>query len=556
MLLTHPVKRIIIGITLLLSSTALATNLNLPDDPVFDEPVTLVTRNNLSLPETLELLGLSIGYTVFTKGVPPEVNNVYDFNTPRSFRSTLDLITRLYNLEVVVSDDILIIAPEGELTDFTETSAAEADEEETTVTYSPENYEEIHNLLQQAQPDIRIIAVPAARALMITGTEAQHERVTALITEFDERITANQQEEETTTRLYNLTANATTVRELLTETHPNLTTVLLPDMNSLSITMPASKEAEITNYIQELEDRQAALAPQRASYRINNAQANALAATMSQSFEAQGYTALVMADERTNTLTVVGTREVQQLAQNIIEELDVREKQVRVRVRIHEVSTSEAERLGVNIAAGVGTLTANVLDAGLNLIFNPSRVINALTINATLDTLEEQSLARSIDDANILMLNNTTSQITSGGTIELVIDGGDVSGTTQSINFGTTLTVNPQISNDGFITLDLNVALSGFEGELSNVTGLRFTEQAINSTVQVPDGGIVVLGGLIQEGITVTQSGVPFLKDLPIIGTFFRTTNNRVEESELIITLEVNLEDPAESNATHAHTNE
>src|SRR5690625_3297167 len=147
MLLTHPVKRIIIGITLLLSSTALATNLNLPDDPVFDEPVTLVTRNNLSLPETLELLGLSIGYTVFTKGVPPEVNNVYDFNTPRSFRSTLDLITRLYNLEVVVSDDILIIAPEGELTDFTETSAAEADEEETTVTYSPENYEEIHNLL-------------------------------------------------------------------------------------------------------------------------------------------------------------------------------------------------------------------------------------------------------------------------------------------------------------------------------------------------------------------------------------------------------------------------
>ncbi|ACL70611.1 secretin and TonB N-terminal domain-containing protein [Halothermothrix orenii] len=104
----------------------------------------------------------------------------------------------------------------------------------------------------------------------------------------------------------------------------------------------------------------------------------------------------------------------------------------------------------------------------------------------------------------------------------------------QSINAGVSLTVTPWVSSSGEITLKLRPQVSNI-GAAAAEGPPQVSRREVDTTVRVKDGQTVVIGGLIQDVGTNTTSKVPFLANIPLIGKLFKSRNNNVNQTELII---------------------
>ncbi|MGQ0614644.1 MAG: secretin N-terminal domain-containing protein [Planctomycetaceae bacterium] len=101
---------------------------------------------------------------------------------------------------------------------------------------------------------------------------------------------------------------------------------------------------------------------------------------------------------------------------------------------------------------------------------------------------------------------------------------------------GVTLTVSPHISADNYLRLDIELEVSSFTGDppSAGFPSPR-TRNIINTTIALPDSHTVVMGGLISEEETVTESKVPILGDVPILGYLFKNKTRRKVKRILFI---------------------
>ena len=112
-------------------------------------------------------------------------------------------------------------------------------------------------------------------------------------------------------------------------------------------------------------------------------------------------------------------------------------------------------------------------------------------------------------------------------------------------DLGIKVTLTPFISPEGYVTLNIKPEYSTKAGEVrtaGEVAGTTDLEATLLSrrdldlkNVRIKDGETLVLGGLIQEGEQKTVQKIPFLGDLPVIGTIFRSTATTKSKSELVI---------------------
>mgnify|MGYP001546369910 FL=1 len=116
---------------------------------------------------------------------------------------------------------------------------------------------------------------------------------------------------------------------------------------------------------------------------------------------------------------------------------------------------------------------------------------------------------------------------------------------------GIELTVTPQINDDGIVNMIIKQGLSAIEGQTtsSDAASLNptFTNQEIQTTVVVKDKETIVLGGLIDSIEANGESGVPWLKDVPLMGNLFKSQGTQVERRELILIISTQIVD-AEGN--------
>jgi type II secretory pathway component HofQ len=97
------------------------------------------------------------------------------------------------------------------------------------------------------------------------------------------------------------------------------------------------------------------------------------------------------------------------------------------------------------------------------------------------------------------------------------------------------LKVTPQITADGTIITSLEI--SNNSADFANlVNGIPpITTQSIKTTVMVPDGGTIVIGGMYRVEKSSTREGIPFFSKLPLLGALFRNKSKRGEQKELLI---------------------
>ena len=155
--------------------------------------------------------------------------------------------------------------------------------------------------------------------------------------------------------------------------------------------------------------------------------------------------------------------------------------------------------------------------------------------------MESESKGRIISTPKIVTQNKKAATIssteqTSFAVTTLATAQTPAQTTFQNVSADLNLTVKPQVTNDGAISMEINLSKSAFATRPSADAPPDQTRRNITTNVLVDNGSTVVIGGLYQTSSLETVSGMPFLKDLPLIGWLFRTPYApETTKNELII---------------------
>jgi type II secretory pathway component GspD/PulD (secretin) len=487
----------------LVLSVASAQLAPLPDEPQFNQPVEFSTQSGgESLRSMIVALARAIDLTPIVESVP-DVTITYDIGEPKPFRQVWNIVLTLNDLDyVLLENGVVVVGPTDQIAGLREAPAVEPVAEEPTAEPTVQQFYRVNNdpdqvvgIVQRAVPEVSVEALPGVRSIVVVGTEAQQDQVQSVLDQFDTAIEIVPLEQ----RIYRLSnARAVDLAAVLQQTN-----------------IVAGAQAAVAGA------EGAAAAPTTAEDAFS-----------------------VTADERTNSLIVTATPSIQARLADIIPQLDTPQQQVNVQVRIQEITQRAATDLGINLAAGFGNFSANLLSSGLRFIFDTSEVLTSLNVSAVLDTLEAQGLSRRVDDSNLTILNNETGTLQSGGRIEIQFPSTDGQLATRTIEFGVIIEVTPRVSADGRVILDVSAEVSDILVPLA--TGgiperIDFSEREVTSTVSLASGQTVLLGGLLQNQFSMTEDRVPILGDIPIIGALFGTTSQSEESTELLLVVTANV---------------
>ncbi len=296
---------------------------------------------------------------------------------------------------------------------------------------------------------------------------------------------------------------------------------------------------------------------------------------------------MISAHAGTNALVITAPQDIMNAMLDVIAQLDIRRAQVLIEALIVEMSEGDGINLGVqwgslesgsvvqygNTGASIGsvmvgleeakdtTTTTAVYDSDGNFLRNETTTEagDYATLAAALSGLNGAAVSLMMGDWTALISavsSDSTSNILSSPSIT-VMDNGEASfivgeevpvitGSAASSNnsnpfqtvdrkeVGIKLKVVPQINEGDSVQLQI-------EQEVSNVLGangavdVRFAKRQLNTSVIVQDGQMLVLGGLIDERALESESKVPLLGDIPILGHLFKSTSTQVEKKNLMV---------------------
>ena len=256
----------------------------------------------------------------------------------------------------------------------------------------------------------------------------------------------------------------------------------------------------------------------------------------------------LVSDDYNNSLLVYATPYEYQKIERILTKLDVVATQVLIEASIVEVTLNDELRYGLEWAfdnnLGGGDTGRGLLDVGGNLQpqagFSYTITNSAGTTKAVLNALAEDSLLNVISTPSVMVLDNHTATINVGDQQPIqsqstVTNGGNVQNSITYKDTGVQLTVTPSVNDGGLVTLDIEQSVTDV-GPVDSATKQRsFNQRAVKSRVAIRSGESVVLGGMIRDNETEGQSGVPVLKDIPLVGALFSTTTKASTRTELLI---------------------
>lgn len=256
----------------------------------------------------------------------------------------------------------------------------------------------------------------------------------------------------------------------------------------------------------------------------------------------------IVPDERMNALIIKATPRDYEAIEDTIKKLDLTPKQVIIEVLVAEVALTDSFTLGVEWFVQAGMFTfAQAFGlgpaAGLTMTF-----VDSDAVRVFLNTLSSYTEIDILTSPHLLTRNNKAARIQIGqevpivtgtqSTVTAVSAGGEsVFQTFQQKEIGRILSVTPHVNEQRQVTLDISLEVSDVLPE-STVSGTpSFSMRTIDTSVVVEDRQSILIGGIIDKGTTHEKAGIPYLRDLPLIGALFGTTVETETRSELLIML-------------------
>jgi type IV pilus assembly protein PilQ len=277
-------------------------------------------------------------------------------------------------------------------------------------------------------------------------------------------------------------------------------------------------------------------------------------------------------DNRTNSIIVQDTVQTIEKLKRIIEVLDTQTPQVLIESKIVEVREEHRKEIGLQLGdrsglqfgydplgtpgsgnASIGNAATTQREGGPGFQFSSaptaefpnlfsvqvSRFNRFFNVGFALSLMEQESKARIVSSPKVITQNKQTATITSKDTTSFrqITGVGDQATTTfQQTDATLSLEVTPQVTNEGSISMQINMNKEQFGDVPSAGAPPEKASRSVTTNVLVDNGSTIVIGGVYNFEKTENHSGIPFLKDIPLIGWAFRSPfNPQMAKNEMII---------------------
>ncbi|HXG50141.1 MAG TPA: type IV pilus secretin PilQ [candidate division Zixibacteria bacterium] len=275
----------------------------------------------------------------------------------------------------------------------------------------------------------------------------------------------------------------------------------------------------------------------------------------------------ITSDERSNTIVVKDIQSSIEDVHTMLARLDTRTPQVLIESNLIETTPSFSRALGMELDLVAGRIVASsrflagapfagsanttgppfpVPSTGFRFGYIPHNV------NAFLSAAENEGKVRIISRPSVVTLNNVPSTIKSERILRIALPSstniasgtGAAAGTavaTEKIPVGINLTVVPQVSSDGFVLMNIKVKSSSVassptvSGGTAGVIPFDELNREAEANVLVRDGETIVIGGILKDTDASSESGIPYLKDIPVLGWLFKNWRIQKDFEELVV---------------------
>jgi pilus assembly protein CpaC len=246
-------------------------------------------------------------------------------------------------------------------------------------------------------------------------------------------------------------------------------------------------------------------------------------------------------------------------------------QQVMLKVRFAEMQRSVAKNLSSSLAISGGTdvgvigETGTWLGSGNSLgsdsITARDNANSALALGFTagslqfgvlLEALESKGVVRTLAEPNLTALSGQEAKFLAGG--EYPIPVSDDDGITITYKpFGVEMNFTPVVVDGDLINLQINAAVSSIDADTSiqtdGISVNAFKRRETSTTVEMRDGESFAIAGLLQDDFRDLNGQVPWLGDIPVLGTLFRSAEYQRAQSELVIIVTPHLVTPTRGEA-------
>jgi general secretion pathway protein D len=274
---------------------------------------------------------------------------------------------------------------------------------------------------------------------------------------------------------------------------------------------------------------------------------------------------VIREDEKSNSLLISANRTQYEKIIELIHRLDQRQQQVLIETALIELGTQDISKLGVELGLldlgsgkrpfgltsfGISTLEdtdGNGLpDTRLPDLQNPLRGLTGGIISSSdfaiplvLNALKSDSESNVLSIPSVLVNNNENAIVTSKDAFPTTrATTGNVTTDTTFSGFqdaGIELRISPSISEGNYVKLNIHLEVSKFTGSFDSTSAVPppKTTRTIETVVTMPSGNTMVFGGVIEDQSSETSDGIPFLKDIPLLGILFRSQEKTNRKTNL-----------------------
>ncbi|MEM7611361.1 MAG: type II secretion system secretin GspD [Pseudomonadota bacterium] len=508
--------------------------------------------------------------------------------TPEEFYSTFLSVLAVNNFQAVESGNVIKIIPSANVRQEPANLGNKLPEEVLTTVIRLENIAaaQLVPILRPLLPgQAHLAAQQTSNALIISDTRRNVDRIRYLIRQIDRPVEADVEviplaNASATDIVTTLTALNNANRAEVAGTANALTLVADARTNSVLVSGVAASRLKARTLIAHLDTPQEAGGDTQVRY-LKYARAEDLASKLQTLDEANAEgqppnqtDVNIWADEQTNALIISAPQATMRKMMSVIDKLDIRRAQVLVEALIVEITIDRDSQFGTTwavdgsgdnnaigvtdfassnariagLAAGVdgGDAAAIASAIGEGITLGVGRISDSGTsFAAILSALQGEANTNVVSTPTLMTLDNEEAKIEIGQEVPFITGqfsntGGNNNGAVnpfQTVNrekIGTLLEITPQINEGDAILLKIKQEISSLSASAGAVD-LITNERLIETSVIVQDGGILVLGGLIEDNLTESDQRVPVLGKIPLLGNLFRSRTTEKTKTNLMV---------------------
>ncbi|MFN3478518.1 MAG: type II secretion system protein GspD, partial [bacterium] len=247
------------------------------------------------------------------------------------------------------------------------------------------------------------------------------------------------------------------------------------------------------------------------------------------------------------SLIVTGTPDIIDTVKSFVKAVDVPMPQLAIRLHFLQVDETANRNLGVDWGSYANNVTLNEQGKGIPTPADPTLdpslgvtwfLRNPLQFQAALNYLIETRKGRVLSAPYVMTQNRQQAEIQVGQQIPILYTDyrtGQIQA--QYINVGIILRFTPEISPDGYVTLNLQPEVSELGPQIPGTQYFIINTNRIQNTVRIKQGDTVLIGGLLRNITGESVKRIPLLSDIPIIGEVFKARSKNRGKTELVVAI-------------------